>query len=61
MPKNEPLADAATQAAPQTKSIKLLKPHEHAGREYPPGAELTLPIADADWLVALKSAEPIGQ
>ena len=37
--------------APTT--IHLLKPHRHAGRNYPAGAPLTLPARKAQWLVAL--------
>jgi hypothetical protein len=40
------------------KRIKLLAPHEHAGREYQPGAKLTLPADSADWLIAQGKAEP---
>lgn len=43
-----------------TKKIELLQPHEHAGREYPAGCELTLPVDAADWLIALKVAKPAG-
>lgn len=41
-----------------TKTIELLKPHEDGGREYPVGAQLTLPADAADWLVGIKSAKP---
>lgn len=37
--------------------IKLLKPHRHAGRDYPPGATLDLPDSKADWLCGLGVAE----
>lgn len=40
-----------------TKTIELLKPHEHGGREYPAGAQLTLPADSADWLVGIKTAK----
>lgn len=48
--------------------IKLLKPHRHAGRDYPPGATLDLPNGKAEWLVSLGvaskasgiSAEPMA-
>ena len=33
--------------------IKLLKPHTHSGRDYPPGAEITVTDAQAQWLIAL--------
>lgn len=39
------------------KKIKLLKPHEHAGREYPTGAILSIPADAADWLIANGAAE----
>lgn len=39
-----------------TKKIILDAPHEHAGREYPVGATLTLEADSADWLVALGKA-----
>ena len=35
----------------KTKQIELIKPHRHAGRDYPPGALLSLPVAKADWLI----------
>lgn len=44
-----------------TKTIELIEPHEHAGREYPPGCELTLDTDSADWLIALKKAKPAGK
>lgn len=37
--------------------VTLLKPHTHAGREYPAGATLTLRPASAEWLIALGVAE----
>lgn len=40
------------------KAVKLLKPHTHAGRDYPPGAVLTMDSDSADWLIAIGSAEP---
>lgn len=36
-----------------TETIYLLKPHRHAGREYPVGAPLDLPESKAIWLVGL--------
>lgn len=41
-----------------TKTIELIEPHEHAGRNYPVGSELTLDADAADWLIALKVAKP---
>ncbi len=40
--------------------IKLLKPHRHAGRDYPVDAELDLPDSKAAWLIALKTAERVA-
>ena len=34
-------------------TIHLLKPHRHAGRNYPAGAELTLPQRKAAWLIGI--------
>lgn len=42
------------------KKIELTAQHEHAGRNYPVGSELTLQDEEADWLVALKVAIPSG-
>ena len=44
-----------------TKTIELTAPHEHAGRDYPIGSELTLDTDSADWLIALKKAKPAGK
>lgn len=46
----------ATKQEKDTKTVYLLKPHRHAGREYPPGAELDLPESKVNWLVGLKVA-----
>lgn len=43
--------------AGRTKAIVLLKPHTHEGRDYDPGAKLTLTEQDADWLISIESAE----
>jgi hypothetical protein len=44
------------------KKIILDAPHEHAGREYPAGAKLTLDDDQADWLIGLgKAHEPPGE
>ena len=40
----------------KTKQIELIKPHRHAGRDYKPGAQLTLPAHKADWLIGVGSA-----
>lgn len=42
------------------KTVELRKQHEHAGRTYPKGAELSLPEGKADWLIALKVAKEVG-
>ena len=34
-------------------AIHLLKPHRHGGRDYPAGAELTLPQRKAAWLIGI--------
>ena len=34
-------------------AIHLLKPHRHAGRDYPAGAALTLPARKAQWLIGI--------
>lgn len=38
------------------KTVYLLKPHRHAGRDYPTGAPLDLPESKAQWLIGLKVA-----
>ena len=42
-------------------TVTLLKPHRHAGRNYPPQAVLQLPDHKAQWLVGLGVArtEPV--
>lgn len=39
-----------------TETVYLLKPHRHAGRDYPVGAPLDLPESKAAWLVGLDVA-----
>jgi len=39
--------------------IKLLKPHTHAGRDYPVGTTLELSQGDAQWLVAIDVAKTV--
>ncbi|RMW96037.1 hypothetical protein EBQ26_10550 [Allofranklinella schreckenbergeri] len=41
----------------QTTTIHLLRPHRHAGRDYPAGAQLTLPAHKAAWLMGLGVAQ----
>ena len=40
----------------ETSTVYLLKPHRHAGRDYPVGAPLDLPESKAAWLVGLSVA-----
>ena len=42
-------------------TIKLLKPHRHAGRDYPAGSTLTLRQDKAQWLISLQVAEPAAK
>ncbi|RYF55767.1 MAG: hypothetical protein EOO27_20180 [Comamonadaceae bacterium] len=46
----------ATKQEKDTKTVYLTKPHRHAGRDYPKGAELELPESKATWLIAMKVA-----
>lgn len=39
-------------------AVELLKPHRHAGRDYPAGAVLRLQPDQADWLCAIGRAKP---
>jgi hypothetical protein len=39
--------------------VKLIKPHTHGGRLYPPAADLDLRPEQAGWLVALGVAEAL--
>lgn len=41
--------------------IKLLKPHEHAGRRYEPDDVLVIPDDAAEWLIARGVAEKLKQ
>lgn len=43
-----------------TKKVELLKQHEHLGRKYPAGSELTLPEGKANWLIGIKAAKEVG-
>lgn len=57
MPKTDP------QAKP-IEEIELLKPHTHAGRDYPVGGRINLALHDMDldsaaWLVGMKVAEQV--
>lgn len=37
--------------------VTLLKPHRHAGRDYKPGAALTLRPDQAEWLIGVGVAQ----
>ena len=37
-------------------AITLLKPHTHAGHDYPAGAQLTLAADSAAWLIRIGTA-----
>ncbi|SFM67225.1 DUF7210 family protein [Nitrosomonas communis] len=57
---NNPVsADTVISEIPQNKqvTIELLKPHTHAGRDYPAGARLTLNADSARWLISIGTAE----
>jgi hypothetical protein len=41
------------------KKVKLLEKHEHEGREYPAGSELSLDKDQAEWLIGIKRAEAV--
>ena len=43
----------------QKKTVELRKQHEHAGRTYPKGSEISLPEAKAEWLIAMKVAKEV--
>lgn len=38
-------------------TIKLLKPHRHAGRDYKPGQTIRLAEHKAEWLISQEVAE----
>jgi len=45
-------------AAPRsTQRVRLLKPHRHAGRDYPAGAALDLAADKAAWLIGVGVAQ----
>lgn len=39
------------------KTIELLAPHTHAGRDYPIGGVITIDADAADWLIGCKRAK----
>lgn len=43
--------------APKQQRVILIKPHEHAHRQYPAGSVLTLSAKKAEWLIALRVAK----
>lgn len=52
------------QTAKPLEEIELLKPHEHAGREYPAGARLNLALHQLDldaaaWLIGIAVAKQV--
>lgn len=40
-------------------SVELLRPHTHAGRDYPPGSVLDLDPDSAAWLISLGVARAV--
>lgn len=38
--------------------VELLKPHTHAGKDYPAGAVIEIDPAQAEWLIAIGVAKP---
>ena len=55
-------ADQKTAQEPKTVAVRLIKPHRHAGRDYPASTDgrpslLTLREDKANWLVANGVAE----
>ncbi len=57
-------AEQKTVKEPKTVTVRLIKPHRHAGRDYPASAEdrpslLTLREDKANWLVANGVAKPV--
>ena len=44
----------------QPTKIELIRPHRHAGRDYPAGAILSLPAHKASWLVGLGVARDVS-
>lgn len=49
-----------TEKQNRQKTIELLKPHTHAGRDYPTGAKLTMDADSAEWLIAIGSAAEVS-
>jgi hypothetical protein len=41
--------------------VTLLKPHRHAGRDYKPGAVLTLRPDQAEWLIGVGVAQAAAE
>lgn len=47
----------ATPAKAPSVTVRLLRPHTHAGEDLEPGAKLDLNRRQADWLVEIGAAE----
>lgn len=45
----------------KTFTVELIAPHTHAGKLKQPGDQLTLPVKQAEWLMAYRIAKPITQ
>jgi len=48
-------------AAKTTEKVTLIKPHRHAGRDFEPGAPLTVTAEEATWLRAQGIIDPAGK
>jgi hypothetical protein len=53
---NNPMPAAPDEPVNKQLTIELLKPHTHAGRDYPAGARLTLDADSAHWLISIGTA-----
>lgn len=42
-------------------NLKLLKPHHHADKQYQAGDGISVPQADADWLISQGIAELVEE
>lgn len=45
----------------KTFTVELTEQHTHAGKLKQPGDQLTLPVKQAEWLMAQRIAKPITQ
>lgn len=41
-------------------TLHLIRPHRHAGRNYPAGSQIRLPERKAAWLIGLGAARAAG-